>query len=79
MNTRALLIDFKRTIRNPEVPIFIVGIPVLIYIIFGATAEWSNIPVANGDYGMAIMANMAAFGAATATVTVSSTAVLERL
>ena len=79
MNLKALAIDLKRTARNPEVPIFIVGIPVLIYVIFGASAEWSDFEMKNGNYGMAIMANMAAYGAASATVSVAATAVLERL
>lgn len=74
----AVWIDLKRNIRDPEIPLFLIGNPILIYVLMGATADWANIDMANGNYDMAIIASMAAYGAASATVTVASTAVEER-
>lgn len=76
--TTMLAIDTKRALRDPGI-IFIVGVPVLMYLIFGAAQEYAQEPLENGNIAMAIMIGMAAYGAASATVAIASTAAVERL
>ncbi|MEW6862468.1 ABC transporter permease [Trueperella pyogenes] len=72
------IIDVKRTFRDPGV-IFVIGIPVLMYLIFGAAQSYGQQPIGNGNVAMAIMVGMAAYGATSATVSLASSAGVERL
>ena len=38
-----LAIDMKRTLRDPGI-IFVIGVPVLMYLIFGAAQEYGQEP-----------------------------------
>lgn len=76
--TTMLAIDTKRALRDPGI-IFIIGIPVLMYLIFGAAQEYGQETIGNGNVAMAIMVGMSAYGAASATISLATTAAIERL
>lgn len=76
--TTMLAIDVKRALRDPGI-IFIVGIPVLMYLIFGAAQKYAQEPIGNGNVAMAVMIGMSAYGAASATISLATTASVERL
>lgn len=65
MNTKIFTLDLKRTLRSPEVPMFIIGLPVIIYLIFGVTSTYASEPVGDTptNWAFVIMANIAAYGA----------------
>lgn len=71
-------IDVKRALRDPGV-FFVIGIPVLMYLIFGAAQTYGDERIGNGNVAMAIAVGMAAYGAASATLTLSTSAAVERL
>ncbi len=73
-----LAIDMKRALRDPGI-IFVIGVPVLMYLIFGAAQEYGQEPLGNGNIAMAVMIGMSAYGAASATISLASTAAVERL
>lgn len=73
-----LTIDIKRMLRDPGT-IFVIGMPVLMYLIFGAAQTYGQEKVNNGNVAMAIMVGMAAYGATSATVSMAATAGVERL
>lgn len=73
-----LAIEIKRFLRDPGL-IFVLGIPVLMYLIFGAAQSYGDMPMAHGNVAMAIMLGMAAYGATSATVGLASSAGVERL
>ncbi len=79
MNATALAIDLRRLLRTPAVPIFVLGLPTLLYVIFGGSAEYSDAPMGLGNVSMVMMINMAAYGAITATTSISSTAATEKI
>lgn len=76
--TTMISIDVKRALRNPGI-FFIIGIPVLMYLIFGAAQEYGQMDIGKGNVAMAVMIGMAAYGAASATVALATVASVERL
>ena len=72
------LIDLKRMIRDGGNTMFIIGIPVLMYLIFGSTAE-SNDPALHANVQFYVMQSMAVYGAVSAVVGISGSAVLESI
>lgn len=76
--TTMLAIDVKRALRDPGI-IFIIGVPVLMYLIFGAAQEYGQETIGNGNVAMAIMVGMSAYAAASATISLATTAAVERL
>lgn len=79
MNPTIIRIDLARLWREPAVPIFTIGLPALLYIIFGGSASYGSEPIGNGNISMVMLVNMALYGAMTATVTVSSSAATEKM
>lgn len=81
MKPTIIALELKRTLRSPEVPLFIVGLPTLMFVIFGAAASWGKYPLGeNGaNWAFVIMVNMAAYGGITANTSMSATAALERI
>lgn len=73
-----IAIDLKRMLRDPGV-LFIIGVPVLMYLIFGAAQSYGQESAANGNLAMAIMVGMAAYGAVAATASLASQAGVEKL
>lgn len=81
MKTTIIALELKRTLRTPEVPLFIVGLPTLMFVIFGAAAPWGKYPLGdNGaNWAFVIMVNMAAYGGIVANASLSASAALERI
>lgn len=73
-----IAIDLKRMLRDPGV-LFVIGVPVLMYLIFGAAQSYGQQMAANGNIAMAIMVGMAAYGAVAGTASFASVAGVERL
>ncbi|VEI13406.1 ABC transporter permease [Trueperella bialowiezensis] len=76
--TTMVTIDIKRALRDPGI-FFVIGIPVLMYLIFGAAQTYGSEKIGNGNVAMAIAIGMAAYGAASATLTLSTSAAVERM
>ncbi|HHW82564.1 MAG TPA: ABC transporter permease, partial [Actinomycetales bacterium] len=79
MNTTYLRLEMLRVLREPVSLFFIVGLPALMYVIFGASTEWGAYEIGNGNVSMSIMIAMAAYGAVTATTGVGGSAAVERM
>ncbi|WP_124054267.1 ABC transporter permease [Arcanobacterium ihumii] len=75
---KMLSIDTKRTLRDPS-SIFVLGIPLLMFIIFGSTTDYAEYPFGNGNVAMITMINMALYGAVSVTVALASNAAVERM
>lgn len=78
MNPTYCLIDLRRMLRNPATLIFAIAMPVVLYVIFGATQSYTDHRVAHGTVGGVIMASMAYYGAAVAAQNLATTALTEQ-
>lgn len=79
MNATFLRLELIRIIREPVSLFFIIALPAFMYVIFGASTEWGDYPIQNGNVSMSIMIAMAAYGAVTATTGVGANAAVERM
>lgn len=79
MNATYLRLEFLRVLREPVSLFFIVALPAFMYVIFGASQEWGEFRVGNGNVSMYTMIAMAAYGAVTATTGVGGSAGVERM
>ncbi len=79
MNTTYLLIEVRRLFRDPAGLFFIAGLPGLLYLVFGASQDFADEPMAHGNVGLYIMVGMAAYGAVTATCSIGGMAAVERV
>ena len=73
-----LRIEVRRILRDPVTLFFTVVLPAFFFLIFGASASFSEESIGNGNVAMAIMIAMAAYGAVTATVGIGGQAAVER-
>ncbi|MBM7824738.1 ABC-2 type transport system permease protein [Arcanobacterium pluranimalium] len=73
-----ITIDFKRALRDSGT-VFVLGIPLLMFIIFGTTTSYAEYPFGNGNVAMMTMINMALYGATSVTVALASNAAVERM
>ncbi len=73
-----LRIEVRRILRDPVTLFFSVVLPAFFFLIFGASASFSDERIGNGNVAMAIMIAMAAYGAVTATVGIGGQAAVER-
>ncbi len=71
-------VELKRLVRDPVGLFFIVGLPVLMYSIFGGGTEYSHEDMGNGNVAMLLMVNLAVYGAVTATVGVTAQSAVEK-
>lgn len=78
MSATYAALELKRTVRNFPNMFFIALLPGMLYLVFGATQAFKDDPVPNGNVGALIMISMAAYGAATATLTVGGTVAVEK-
>jgi ABC-2 type transport system permease protein len=79
MNPTFTRLELRRVLRDYANMFFIVGLPAFMYLIFGASQEYADEPLANGDVALYIMAGMAAYGAVTATTGIGGMAAVERM
>lgn len=71
--------DLRRNLRMLTNLFFIVGLPVTMYLIFGANSEFSDFELESGrgNVSAQIMVSMAVYGAITATVSLAGSAAVE--
>lgn len=71
--------DLRRNLRMFSNLVFIVVLPVTMYLIFGAMQDYSTIELANGNGNISatIMLSMAVYGAITATTGLAGSAAVE--
>lgn len=74
-----LALELRRIARDPFSMLFTIGIPAMMYVIFGATMSYGDQDMGNANVAMYIMINMSAYGAVTATTGVGGMAALERM
>lgn len=72
-----LRIEALRQIRNPYTLAFTLGMPVAMYLLFGAGLGYGSMPAGNGNVAFYIMVSMAAYGTAVAMSSITSLAAVE--
>lgn len=72
-----LRVELIRQLRNPYTFAFTLGMPVAMYLLFGANSEYADESAGHGNIAFYVMASMAAFGAAVAMTTASAFAASE--
>jgi len=77
MNATYLRIDLLRQLRDVANIVFVVALPVFMYVLFGSTFGAGGELAGRGDVRFAVMTAMAAYGAAVATTAISGTAAVE--
>ncbi len=79
MNPTFVLLDMRRITRDWSAMFFTAVLPAFFYLIFGATVDSKGSEIGNGNVAMYVMITMAAYGAVTATTSVSGNAAVERM
>lgn len=69
--------EIKRQLRNPYTLSFTLGMPLVLYLMFGVNTDAAELSVGHGNVSFYVMASMAAFGAATAMSSMCSLAASE--
>lgn len=69
--------EVKRQLRNPYTLAFTLGMPVVLYLMFGVSSDYTSASAGYGNVSLYVMASMAAFGAATAMSSMCSLAASE--
>ncbi|KGN42475.1 ABC transporter permease [Knoellia aerolata] len=77
--TAYVRLELRRTVRDLVTMFFVVGLPAFMYVLFGASAGYSQENAGNGNVALYVMISMAAYGAVTATVGIGGTAAVERM
>lgn len=72
-------LELRRVARDLVTMFFVVGLPAFMYVLFGASAGYSQQDVGNGNVALYVMISMAAYGAVTATVGIGGMAAVERM
>ena len=67
-------VEILRQLRNPYTLAFTLGMPIAMYLLFGANAEYADESAGNGNVAFYVMCSMAAFGTATAMTSMCSLA-----
>ena len=70
-------VELKRQIRNPYTLVFSLGMPIAMYLLFGAGADYGDQSAGNGNISFYVMVSMASFGAAVAVTSGSAFAATE--
>lgn len=70
-------IEVGRMARNGYTLAFTIVMPVVMYVIFGATPEYGKIDIGNGNVSFSVMVSMAAYGVATSMTSLTSLAATE--
>jgi ABC-2 type transport system permease protein len=72
-------IELIRQLRQVSNLVFMVGLPLMLFLIFGAMQEYSTVelPNGNGNISGSIMISFAAYGAITATAGLAGSAAIE--
>lgn len=70
-------IEIGRMARNGYTLVFTIVMPVVMYVIFGATPAYGKIDVGHGNVSFSVMVSMAAYGVATSMTSLTSLAATE--
>lgn len=70
-------VEVTRQFRNPYTLVFTLGMPIAMYLLFGANAEYATASAGNGNVAFYVMASMATFGTATAMTSLCALAASE--
>lgn len=70
-------IEAARMARNGYTLAFTIVMPVVMYVIFGATPEYGTMDAGNGNVSFSVMVSMAAYGVATSMTSLTSLAATE--
>jgi len=70
-------VEAMRQIRNPYTLAFTLGMPVAMYLLFGASMGYGSGPVGHGNVKFYVMVSMAAYGTAVAMSSITSLAATE--
>ena len=79
MNTTYYRLELRRLRRDYVTLFFTAGLPAFMYVIFGASADYGDDPVRDGNVAMWVMIAMAGYGAVTATTGLGGMAAVERM
>lgn len=70
--------DLRRNVRMVENTFFIVVLPAVLYVMFTALGDFSDLRVGHGNAGGYNMISMAVYGAVTATTSIAGSAAVEQ-
>lgn len=70
-------VELMRQLRNPFTLAFTISMPIAMYLLFGANAEYADANMGHGNVAFYVMASMASFGTAVAMTAASSFAATE--
>jgi ABC-2 type transport system permease protein len=79
MNLTYYRLELRRLRRDYVTMFFVAGLPAFMYVIFGASADYGDEPVRDGNVAMWVMIAMAAYGAVTATTGLGGSVAVERM
>ncbi len=77
ISSTMLRIEATRQLRNPYTLAFTLAMPVAMYLLFGATADYASASAGNGNVAFYVMVSMAAYGTAVAMSSLTSLAATE--
>ncbi len=72
-----LRVEATRQLRNPYTLAFTLGMPMAMYLLFGAGMDYGAITAGNGNVKFYVMVSMAAYGTAVAMSSLTSLAAIE--
>jgi len=72
-----LRVEAMRQIRNPYTLAFTIGMPVAMYLLFGASMGYGSLNAGHGNVAFYVMVSMAAYGGAVAMSSITSLAAVE--
>lgn len=70
-------IELRRQARNFFTLAFVLAMPVVMYLLFGASADYASVTAMHGNVAYTVMTSMAAYGTATAMTSLTSLAASE--
>lgn len=79
MNLTYTGLELRRVTRDYASMFFVAVLPAFMYVIFGASMDYSAEAIGNGNMAMYVMISMAAYGAVTATTSIGGMAAVERM
>ncbi|GAB2600838.1 ABC transporter permease [Pseudactinotalea suaedae] len=81
MNTTYYLMEVRRVVRDFLGLFFTAVLPAFLYVIFGASQDYSQemLPTGKGNVAFYMMVSMAVYGAVTATTSIGGMAAVERM
>ncbi|MBA4021429.1 MAG: ABC transporter [Gordonia sp.] len=77
-STTYVRLDLRRVMRNRRAMIFTLAVPTLMYLIFGATADYGSDKIGSANTAAYVMIHMAIYGAILATTTTAASVALEQ-